>query len=141
MAIGTLGKWIKCDPACPGQISSTFRYTSPVLYLAGTILSHGLSLLSWHSPPGILGVRAREGYPNPPHRVMICQRTGENLLDASATWDFIQGHDLVKRGLVDLADVCERLKGKVQCSGQGLVFAEGNVIWVIETSVVKENVS
>ena len=82
-----------------------------------------------------------EGYPNPPHRVMICQRTGEKLLDASATWDFIQGHDLFKRGLVDLADVCERLKGKVQCSGQGPVFAEGNVIWVIETSVAKENVS
>lgn len=31
----------------------------PFLYLAGTFLSHGLSLLSWHSPPGILGVRAR----------------------------------------------------------------------------------
>lgn len=71
---------------------------------------------------------------SPSHRVVVCQSTGEKLLDASATWDFIQAHELFRRGLVDIAVVCEKLKSKVQCGGQGPVFAEGNVRWAIEES-------
>lgn len=74
------------------------------------------------------------GYASPSHRVVVCQNSGERLLDASTTWDFIQGHGLFRRGLVDIAVVCDKLKGRVQCGGQGPVFAEGNVRRVIEES-------
>ena len=75
-----------------------------------------------------------DGYPSQLHRVMVCQSTGEKLLDASATWDVIKTHELFKRGLVDIIAICERLRRKVQCSGQGPVFAEGHVKWAIEES-------
>ncbi|PSN70054.1 hypothetical protein BS50DRAFT_571361 [Corynespora cassiicola Philippines] len=49
-------------------------------------------------------------------------------IPASQTWDLIQSHPLVKQGLVDIADVCERLKGCAKCDGQGPVYEE-SVIW------------
>lgn len=69
-----------------------------------------------------------------PHRITVCQITGERLLDAGATWDLIQGHELFKRGQVDLGDVAERLKGMAQCNGQGPAFKEGQVRRAIEES-------
>jgi AP-1-like factor len=69
-----------------------------------------------------------------PHRVTICQITGEKLLDASATWDFIQGHELFKRGQVDIGDVTERLKGLAQCNGQGPAFKESEIRRAVEES-------
>lgn len=71
-----------------------------------------------------------------PHRITVCQITGEKLLDAGATWDLIQSHELFKRGQVDLADVAERLKGMAQCDGQGPAFKEGQVRKAIEESAV-----
>lgn len=65
---------------------------------------------------------------------MVCPSTGGKLLEASATWDFIQSHGLFKRRPVDITAICERLKRKAQCSGQGPVFAEGHVKWAIEES-------
>jgi AP-1-like factor len=47
---------------------------------------------------------------------------------AAQAWDFIQSHPLVKQGLVDITDVCERLKGRTKCDGHGPVFEE-NTIW------------
>jgi hypothetical protein len=47
----------------------------------------------------------------------------------------IQSHDLFKRGLVDVGDVCERLKRVAKCDGQGPVFEEGDVRRAIEESV------
>jgi hypothetical protein len=70
-----------------------------------------------------------------PHRVTVCEITGEKLLDAGATWDLIQSHELFKRGLVDIGDVTERLKGMAQCDGQGPAFREGQVQKAIEESV------
>ena len=71
---------------------------------------------------------------SPQHRVTLCPVTGEKLLDAGATWDLIQDHELFKRGQVDIGDVTERLKGMAQCDGQGPAFREGHVRRAIEES-------
>lgn len=71
----------------------------------------------------------------PTHRITVNEETGERLLDAGATWDMIQGHELFKRGLVDIGDVCEKLKGAARCDGQGPVFEESVVRKAIEESV------
>ncbi|KAF2643067.1 hypothetical protein P280DRAFT_393800, partial [Massarina eburnea CBS 473.64] len=55
-------------------------------------------------------------------------------IPASQVWDLIQSHPLVKQGHVDIADVCERLKGAVKCDGNGPVFEE-LVVWAaVESS-------
>lgn len=72
---------------------------------------------------------------NLPHRVVISDKTGERLLNARATWDMIQDHPLFQKGLVDIGDVCNRLKGFEKCDGQGPVFEEGLVKKAIEESV------
>ncbi|KAJ5724137.1 hypothetical protein N7488_002172 [Penicillium malachiteum] len=69
------------------------------------------------------------------HRIAVCQITGEKLLDAGATWDFIQGHELFKQGQVDIGDVAERLKGLAQCNGQGPAYKEGEILRAIMASV------
>lgn len=74
-------------------------------------------------------------YGNLPHRIVISDKTGERLLNARATWDMIQDHPLFKQGLVDIGDVCNRLKGFEKCDGQGPVFEEGRVRKAIEESV------
>jgi hypothetical protein len=66
---------------------------------------------------------------------MVCQITGERLLDAGATWDFIQSHESYKAGQVDIGDVADRLKGMAQCNGQGPAFKEGEILRAIEASV------
>lgn len=71
------------------------------------------------------------------HRVTVCQITGERLLDAGATWDFIQRHELFKAGQVNIGDVAERLKGLAQCNGQGPAFKEGEILRAIQDSVAE----
>lgn len=68
------------------------------------------------------------------HRITISPLTGQRLLSAGATWDFIQAHPLSKEGLVDIADVSERLKGLAECDGTGPAFEEGAVKRAIEES-------
>jgi AP-1-like transcription factor len=68
------------------------------------------------------------------HRVTISPLTGQRLLSAGATWDYIQAHQLFQDGLVDIADVSERLKGLAQCDGTGPSFEEGRVRRAIEES-------
>lgn len=70
----------------------------------------------------------------PSHRV-VNSETGEKLYAAGATWDLIINHELFKRGLVDVADVSERLKSKAKCDGQGPVFEESAIVAAIEASV------
>ena len=60
--------------------------------------------------------------------------TGGKELPAQATWDLIQSHPLVKQGLVDIADVCERLRGMARCDGHGPVFEERAVWKAVEES-------
>lgn len=60
--------------------------------------------------------------------------TGGKELPAQATWDLIQSHTLVKQGLVDIADVCERLRGMARCNGNGPVFEEQAVWKAVEES-------
>ncbi|CAI6335808.1 unnamed protein product [Periconia digitata] len=55
-------------------------------------------------------------------------------IPASQLWDTIHTHHLVKQGVVDVADVCERLKGAAKCGGSGPVYDE-RLIWAaIESS-------
>ena len=69
------------------------------------------------------------------HRIEISATTGERLLATGAAWDFIQHHELYRRGLVDIADVSEKLKEKVVCDGAGPTFSERDIIQAIEDSV------
>jgi AP-1-like transcription factor len=62
--------------------------------------------------------------------------TGEPLLGAGATWDYIQAHELFRKGLVDVGDVCERLKQMARCDGQGPSFLESDVRAAIAESAV-----
>jgi hypothetical protein len=70
----------------------------------------------------------------PSHRIHVNETTGERLLAAGATWDLIQDHELFRKGLVDIGDVCERLKRLARCDGQGPVFDERDVREAIELS-------
>ena len=81
-----------------------------------------------------------EHYPTGPdtqvsHRVGVDAATGERLLATGAAWDYIQRHELYRRGLVDLGDVIDRLKERVHCDGAGPTFAESEVESAIEDSV------
>ena len=69
------------------------------------------------------------------HHIEISATTGERLLATGAAWDFIQHHELSTRGLVDIADVSEKLKEKVVCNGTGPTFSERDIIQAIEDSV------
>ncbi|KAJ5163671.1 transcriptional regulator family: bZIP [Penicillium coprophilum] len=71
---------------------------------------------------------------SPHHRLTVCPITGERLLDARATWDLIQKHELFERGQLDIGDITDRLKGMSQCDGQGPAFKEGQVRQAIEES-------
>lgn len=75
-------------------------------------------------------------HPNktPSHRI-VTSDSGERLYAAGATWDFIIGHDMYKKGLVDIADISNRLKHQAKCDGQGPVFEEKAILEAIEQSV------
>ncbi|KAF2271188.1 hypothetical protein CC78DRAFT_506762 [Lojkania enalia] len=60
------------------------------------------------------------------------RKTKGKEIPASQTWDLIQSHPLVKQGLVDIADVCERLKGAAKCDGHGPVFEESTIWQAVE---------
>lgn len=87
------------------------------------------------SPTDFYSSVLKEGEPSPVHRITVSEETGERLLDAGATWDLIQQHEMFKRGLVDIGVVCERLRGVARCDGQGPVFEESRIRKAIEESV------
>lgn len=68
------------------------------------------------------------------HAASRRKTTKAREIPAAQTWDLIQSHPLVKQGLVDIADVCERLKGAAKCDGHGPVFEESTVWAAIESS-------
>ncbi|RMZ91003.1 hypothetical protein DV736_g1762, partial [Chaetothyriales sp. CBS 134916] len=71
----------------------------------------------------------------------IDDETGVPLLGTGETWDYIQGHKQVRKGLVDVGDVCVRLKRLARCDGQGPVFKECDIRDAIaERIVVREHV-
>ena len=77
-----------------------------------------------------------QNHPNksPSHRI-VTSDSGERLLAAGATWEFIINHELFKRGLVDVGLVSERLKPQAKCDGQGPVFEERAIVEAIQESV------
>lgn len=87
-----------------------------------------------YSPTDFHATFMADGPRSPQHRLTVCPITGEKLLDAGATWDLIQKHELFARGQLDIGDVTERLKGMSQCDGQGPAFKEGQVRRAIEES-------
>lgn len=62
------------------------------------------------------------------------RKTKGKEIPASQTWDLIQSHPLVRQGLVDITDVCERLKGAAKCDGHGPVFEESTIWQAVEES-------
>lgn len=70
----------------------------------------------------------------PSHRI-VTSENGDRLLAAGAAWEYIVNHDLFKRGLVDVAQVSERLRPQAKCDGQGPVFEERAIVEAIEHSV------
>ncbi|KAL5114935.1 hypothetical protein ACEQ8H_007182 [Pleosporales sp. CAS-2024a] len=68
------------------------------------------------------------------HAASSCGKSKDREVPAAQAWDFIQSHPLVKQGLVDVADVCERLKGATKCDGHGPAFEEVTIWQAIEES-------
>jgi hypothetical protein len=62
--------------------------------------------------------------------------SGEPIYNMAATWDYIQAHELFRKGLIDVGDVCERLKKTARCDGQGPVFLESDIRQAISDSAV-----
>ncbi|KAI9703230.1 MAG: hypothetical protein M1836_007795 [Candelina mexicana] len=89
-----------------------------------------------YSPIDIYYSNVLDGHDNKSrsHRITVSEKTGEKMLAAGATWDLIQQHELFLKGLVDVGDVCERLKKIAKCDGQGPVFEERDVLDAIEAS-------
>ncbi|MCJ1461981.1 hypothetical protein MMC07_000581 [Pseudocyphellaria aurata] len=69
------------------------------------------------------------------HRIHVSATTGERLLATGATWDIIQKHELFRKGMVDIGEVCDRLKDRAMCDGSGPAFAESEIQRAIEDSV------
>lgn len=60
---------------------------------------------------------------------------GQRLLAVGATWDYIINHESYRKGMIDIADVHRRLKGRAACDGRGAAFKESEVLRAIEESV------
>ena len=69
------------------------------------------------------------------HRIAVSSRTGERLYGTAATWDFIQSHELYRRGMVDISLVSQRLQPHALCDGSGPAFPESAIISAIEDSI------
>jgi AP-1-like factor len=99
--------------------------------------------LSTESATGPMRFNSKDFYSNvlrnninksPSHRI-VTAIDGERLLAADAAWDFIIGHELSKKGLVDVGDVSALLKHCTRCDGRGPVFSERDITSAIEQSV------
>ncbi|KAK3900861.1 hypothetical protein C8A05DRAFT_35481 [Staphylotrichum tortipilum] len=79
-----------------------------------------------------------QGHANktPSHRIVTSDK-GERLLAAGATWELIVNHELFRQGLVNIAQVSERLRPQAKCDGQGPVFEEGAIIEAIRMSAAE----
>jgi AP-1-like factor len=75
----------------------------------------------------------------PSHRIVVSEETGQRMLAAGATWDYIIAHPLYQDGRVNVATVSEKLKEIAMCDGQGPVFEERAIICAIESSAAEEN--
>lgn len=72
---------------------------------------------------------------NGSHRLHTSETTGERLLSTGATWDLIYNHEMFRKGMVDVGELCERLKGRAICDGTGPAFTESEIKKAIEDSV------
>lgn len=72
---------------------------------------------------------------NGSHRLHTSETTGERLLSTNATWDLIYNHEMFRKGMVDVGELCERLKDRAICDGTGPAFTESEIKKAIEDSV------
>lgn len=108
----------------PDELVGPLGYV-PTDQHSGTPSSYGSDLSSKYAHFGTIKM------------LTLDDETGEPLLGAGATWDYIQAHELFRKGLVDVGDVCERLKTLARCDGQGgPVFQESDVRRAIAESAV-----
>ncbi len=114
------------------------RATSSIGGAGSPGANHGMALttgpLTYNPTDFYTDLLANHDNKTPSHRIARSE-SGERLLAAGATWDFIISHDLFKKGLVDVADISNRLKHQAKCDGQGPVFEERAIVMAIEQSV------
>ncbi|KAL9042310.1 MAG: hypothetical protein Q9214_003821 [Letrouitia sp. 1 TL-2023] len=84
-----------------------------------------------HPSDGPMGQRI----PPITHRIDVSPISGEKLYSTGATWDFIQNHEIYRKGMVDISEVSQRLQGQALCNGSGPAFPEGAIVKAIEDSV------
>ncbi len=60
------------------------------------------------------------------------QTTRGRTISASQVWDVIQAHPLIKQDLVDISQICERLKSTAKCDGYDLMPEESTVLQAVE---------
>lgn len=115
-------------PALPPQSSTVVAEPLPV--------SAGPMIYSPRSFNAVFAEHNTSGSDEPvSHRVAVSPTTGERLLATGAAWEMIQSHEYYRKGLIDLAEVADRLKDKILCDGSGPTFAESAVRKAIEDSV------
>ena len=68
------------------------------------------------------------------HRIQVSS-TGERLYGVGATWDFIQNHELFRKGMVDITEISQRIQPHALCDGTGPAYPESEIIKAIEDSV------
>lgn len=66
-----------------------------------------------------------------PHEITVSS-SGERYLAPGAAWDLINGHP--SRATIDLAQLVDRLRDKITCSGHGPTFLESDIQTAIEES-------
>lgn len=64
---------------------------------------------------------------------------GDRLLSAGKAWQLIQESEKFKKGHLDVAEVCAKLNGQMECDGQGPAIREGKVLRAIEESVITKD--
>ena len=69
------------------------------------------------------------------HRIVVSPITGERRLATGAAWNYIQKHDMYRKGFVELSEVVDRLREKAVCDGTGPSFLESEIVNAIEESV------
>ncbi|KAG6995735.1 fluconazole resistance protein 3 [Physcia stellaris] len=121
------------SPHRPESPVSGPQVFSPTSFLAAMTEGHGPATADHGGSSGTAS--GSRSTPDISHRIAISPTTGERLLGTGPTWDLIQGHELYQKGMVDLALLCENLKGKAICDGTGPAYPESAVRKAVEESV------
>lgn len=120
-------------PANVGQSPYNSHGAPPESPLPGPL--HYSPVASHHVVSSPHGDTNKHVIPPISHRIDVSPHTGERLYGTGATWDFIQNHELFRRGMVDITLVSQRLQPHALCDGSGPAFPESAIINAIEESI------